>query len=264
MASKCKCCSNQIMNSEFVSCAGLCNELFHIKCVAVNKQMLNSINACPNIRWYCDVCNASNRNMSTSMDQIKDAIGHLSTTLSKDLLQFVGGFTTQMEKFTEKFSSAIVSQVNVTSNNSAENMNVCAYGNDQVKNSSETTPHHELSVASHYDKEPLKSLVISNIGKDVTVDCLEDYLSGKLNIGKDKLSVSLLLPINRSVESMKFFQFKVTVPEVNYGSVNCPKFWPPNVRVRKFVFKNRKTECVTKKRFLDSLDVSLGEPTHYI
>lgn len=67
MASKGDCCSNPLLNSDFVTCAGLCNGLFHIKCVGVNKQMLNTINTCANIHWYCHECNAENRNISAAI-----------------------------------------------------------------------------------------------------------------------------------------------------------------------------------------------------
>lgn len=254
MASNCKCCSSPILNSEFVCCSGQCNEMFHIKCVAVNKVMLNAINACPNIHWYCHGCNAGNRNISATIDRINEAIGGLTNSLSKDLVQFVDGFKTQMENFTDTFGSAVVSQisslVSVSSVAASNNMSADA----------ELPSGHDVP---RYEKEPFKSVVISNIGKDVTTDCLQDYLTDKLKIGKDNLSVSLLLPPDRSFEEITFLQFKVTIPEVNYSSVVCPKFWPTNVHVRDFVFKNRKKVTVTKRQFSDSLCSNIDSPMRF-
>lgn len=87
------------MTADFVSCSGVCSQLFHIKCVAVNKSMLSAINTCPNIHWYCHECNKENRSISGSIDRINDAIVQLTNSLSGDLLQFVNGFKTVMDKF---------------------------------------------------------------------------------------------------------------------------------------------------------------------
>lgn len=267
MASKCKCCSNSILNSEFVTCSGQCNELFHIKCVAVNKLMLNAINACPNIHWYCHECNAGNRNISASIDRINEAIGGLTGSLSKDLLQFVDGFKTQMEKFTDAFSTAIVPPISnfksVSSKSSSDAGRACGDDGPEMISACKSklnSFHCTSPVASRYNKEPLKSVVLSNIGKDVSTEYLKDYLSDKLRIARDKLSVSLLLPSDRSFDEMSYLQFKVTVPEINYSSVVCPKLWPTNVHVRDFVFKHRKNGTVTRRQFLDSLCSTIGSP----
>jgi len=220
--------------------------------------MLNTINACANIHWYCHECNAANRNISAALDRINDVVGLMTNSLSKDLGQFVGGFKEQMEKFTDIFSSAVVSKItSVSSNGSGDNTmerncdddpgNISTY-ESEMKTSSPAT-----LISDQFDEEPPRSIVISNIGKDVSADHLKGYLSDKLKIGKDKLNVYLLLPSNRTVDNLSFLQYKVVIPEATYRLVVNPKFWPANVRVRDFVLKKRKTQCVTKQNFLDSL-----------
>lgn len=253
MASKCKCCCNSISNSEFVTCSGQCNELFHIKCVSVNKMMLNAINACPNIHWYCHDCNAGNRNIAASIDNINAAIGGLTKSLSENLPQFVDGFKSQMERFVDTFNSTTISMIgnlmSASSNCSADDRRVCS-DEGQVTAS---TCKSKLESSHCDDDGPLKSVVLSNIGKDVTADYLVDYLSDKLKIGRDKLRVSMLLPSSRSFEEVTFLQFKVTMPQVYYSSIVCAKLWPRNVHIRDFIFKSRKIETVTvsKRQFLN-------------
>lgn len=104
MTSKCNSCNNAILNADFISCAGACKEMFHIKCVAVNKSMLNAVNTCPNIHWYCHECNGGNRNISASIDRVIASIGSLTNSLSSDLIQFVNGFSTLTENLMSTIS----------------------------------------------------------------------------------------------------------------------------------------------------------------
>lgn len=110
MASMCKSCNNIISNSEFITCAGLCGEYFHIKCVAVTKPMLAAVSNCPNIHWYCHSCNDGKRNISSVINEINESIEHLSSSLSNNLLQFLNGFKNLMDKLFETIGTINIVQ----------------------------------------------------------------------------------------------------------------------------------------------------------
>lgn len=249
MASLCGSCNKSILNAEFVSCSGVCNNLFHIKCVGVHKSMLSTINNCSNIHWYCHECNADNRSFSSAIDRINDAIGLLSNSLSGDLLKFFDSFKTLMETFVESFNTALITQIvpnlitrsqNVSSPEPTEQLPIEPHVGK---------PSYEANFASQNFQEPNKSVVVSNIGTDVTMECLTDYVVDKLKVAKDSVKLALLLPAGKKKEDLNFLQYKITIPEVNHGSIMCPDLWPSNVLIRDFVWK-RKSLGVTKQQFL--------------
>lgn len=258
MASMCGSCSNAILNAEHISCAGVCGDLFHIKCVGVHKSMLNAVNSCPNIHWYCHGCNNANLNISSAIDRMNDAIGLLSKSLSGDLLQLVDSFKTLMETFMESITKAIISDIpnllTGSSNVSYPELNERSCNNhiesDKQSNESHAkVPSCSVSFGSHV-REPKKSVVISNIGKDVTVECVRDYLVDKLKVDKDSVNLALLLPAGMNIEHLNFVQYKITIPEANYVTIMNPKLWPPNVYIRDFVYKRKKDGGVTMQHFL--------------
>lgn len=251
MASKCNCCRNQILNAEFVSCAGACKELFHIKCVAVTKSMLHAVQTCPNIHWYCHECNNGSRNISTSTDQINDAIGVLTNSLSGNLIQFVNNYKSSTETFMDTISTTIVPNGSSVIT-MAQKENVHTRNDDPVLMSLESNikRSHSVAATTHCDGGPLRTVVVSNIGKDITVDYLTDYLVDELKVNKEMIHLSLFLPYGKTVEDLKFLQYKITLPEANYSAVMCSELWPKNVRVRDFfVGQTKKVEGVTQHQF---------------
>lgn len=256
----CNCCRKPISNADFVSCAGSCKELFHIKCVAVTKQMLNAVNACPNIHWHCNECNNGNRSIAQSLDQINDAIDLLRESLSGDLIQFVNGFTSLTETFIKSLPVPDGSTVTPV-----VPLNSCPPKNDDVRElKKDSTPmsteqssckpktidsHCTTAIASRYIDEPVKSVVVSNIGKDITGDFLSDYIADKLVVAKERINLTLLLPAGKSIRELNFLQFKVTVPDDKYDAIMCPGTWPENIHVRDFVYKEKNLNGVSKQHF---------------
>lgn len=244
MASKCNTCNGLISSSEFISCAGICQQLFHIKCAAVNKSMLNAVTSSPNIHWFCNECNSGNRNVAASMDRINESIGLLTKSLSGDLVQFVDGFKSLTENFMETISTAVISNATNMSSNASHDEKVPT-SNDVSELSSELSTCNNTADESNCttdfivdrDRAPVRSVVVSNVGKDVSADCLTDYLVDELCVERERISVSLLLPTARSINDLNFLQYKITLPEEKYGAIVNPKSWPPNIRVRDFVHK---------------------------
>lgn len=265
MATKCNTCSNPIINTEFISCSGGCGESFHIKCVSVNKSMLNAVNTCPNIHWNCHGCNDGNRNIGASIDRMNEAIALLSSSLSGDLLQFVNNFKVLMNTFVESIST--LNLEHSSNGNDLPTVSLIGEGNETssgiIKSVDRTAQSHgNLAVASNekqlqFDKqsgtceyEPMRSVVVSNIGKDISADYLTDYLVNEMNIGRESIKVSVLLPTGKSLRDVNFLQYKVTIPATEYSCIICPDIWPRNVRVRDFVFKTNSNCGVIMQNFL--------------
>lgn len=277
MTSRCDSCTNPIVNADYVSCAGACKGLFHLKCVAVSKAMLNTINSCPNLHWYCHKCNSGNRDISASIDRINEAIGLLTNSLSGDLIQFVNGYKTLTEEFMKTICRSIVTngtnsadsqkEIYVPNDNQSPSVshqssllesdcstpvtNHNATHSEQSTNESDLAPPKCTTPGTNqHNRGALRSVVISNVGKDITVKYLSDYLSDELKIDKDKIGVSLLLPAGKTVDLLNFLQFKITIPNDKYCAIMNPVSWPTNIRVRDFVYKRKEIDVVQKRHFL--------------
>jgi hypothetical protein len=274
MSSKCKSCDIIISNAEFITCAGLCGEYFHIRCVAVTKPMLAAVSNCPNIHWYCHGCNDGNRSVSSVINGINESIERLSSSLSHNLLQFLNGFKILMDKLFET-----VGTINIVQNKSEaaevpdqdiqRQNNGC--GEHDITDSFGSYKEKEVDIRSSAkctngpnigtphitsDYQHVKSVVISNIGKSISIDFLANYLADELKIDKSRIHVSLLLPGGKTVDDMNFLQYKVTIPDVKYSSIMDSNTWPSNVRIRDFVNKPQARVGVSLQNFIQKRTVT--------
>lgn len=273
MASKCQSCNNTISNCDFITCAGVCGEHFHIKCVSVTKPMLAAVTNCPNIHWYCHNCNDGNRNVSAVINSINESMERLSNSLSSSLLQFLDGFKILMNRFFETTGTANIAQ-NLPSAADLPTQDINRHTNGYQQRRVEreqlddrgkgdknvivadgkcpNSPNIDLPDVTFVNRHT-RNVVISNIGKGIPTDYLTNYLADELKIDKNEINVSLLLPAGKSIDDMTFLQYKVTIPEAVYTSIMDSGTWPSNVRIRDFVNKPRRNVVVsldsfTKKR----------------
>lgn len=86
-------------------------------------------------------------------------------------------------------------------------------------------PSCAAKFASQNVQEPKSSIVVSDIGTDVTTECLTDYIVDKLKVAKDCVKLALLLPTGRKKEDLNFVQYKITILKVNYGSIMSLDLW---------------------------------------
>lgn len=282
MAAICYSCDKGIMNNEFVGCAGVCGEIFHLKCVAVSKVMLNAINSCPNIHWYCHNCNEGNRHISAAIKNIDDSIARLTTSLSADLMTFLDGLRILMDnvlgravtmrnaptdaahsKVIAADPEDIIAEPNVIANDpevTATDLKAVATEPKVIAVEPEVIVTDPTVIAADRKAisgsvppvatgRPTKSIVVSNIAKDVSVDCLKNYLFTKLGIERTQIQLALLLPLGRNSIDIRFLQYKVTIPDDNYSSIMSPSLWPQNVRLRDFIEKESKHTIVSKDKF---------------
>lgn len=221
---------------------------------------------CPNIHWYCHTCNDSNRSVSSSIDRMNEAIGLLANSLSGDLSTFINNFSVVMDKFIGSIGSINLMQ------NSMNDVPATATSHEQKLDSNENTNFIDRSAQRsiqsnveqcHHDEVRVigdsvqrKSVVVSNIGKDVSADHLCRYLVDKLKISKDFVSLSLLLPSGKTIDDVTFLQYKLTVPASMYKSVMCSDSWPKNVRLRDFVYKPKNLNVVPRQHFLSKSELS--------
>lgn len=255
MIATCHLCDNGITNSDFITCAGFCGEQFHLKCVSVTKAMLRSVTNCPNIQWLCDDCNNGNRNDSSTVNCIEDAMNLLMSSLCGDLLKFLNGFKALMDNLFGRINitnsvwkeSNVVDSMNEQSSEAKENEKG-EIVHDQAKSEVSYKPKvsRHIHVMGHKSS---KSVVVSNIGNDVTMDHLRNYLLDRLGIEKDEIQLELLLPTGRTVPDMNYLQYKITIPNSTYSSIMSSDTWPKFVRVRDFVYKRRSDIGVSSQSF---------------
>lgn len=281
MSTKCFTCKEPIINGDFIKCEGICAQKFHSKCVAINKTTLNAITSCPNIHWLCHECNNGNKTIGASIDNMSNTLDKLTSSLSSDLL---AGFKLLTDSLSTKLSANNHSSMSSTANGnnppkrrrndvnseseSDENRTIRRKrfaaakqtNNKQNGLSFATTLEPENSnrnpnqIAINSEANKRKSVVISNIDKGVTPEHLSKYLSNELDIDETTIrTTTLLKPAGIADESVKFLQFRISIPEENYSRVRAQSTWPNGVRVRDYVFNRRSggsTRYVSKENFL--------------
>lgn len=257
MASKCMTCNESILNSDFIKCEGACSQLFHSKCVALNKTTLNVIASNSNVHWYCHECNSGNRNVTSTIDNFRESIVQLTQSLSADLSNFTNGFKGLSETLIGNI--AVLSNVNQTQQISdvpisnkkthQEDFNDDCMHRMSRKKIILGSNEKDRSMAAVDIKnnntnlsdpivtaERRRSVVVSNIGSSITADYLTNYLATELNINKERIRVTPLANNRREFNSL---QYRISTPECNYDAVMTPNTWPKNVRIRDYIFKPR-------------------------
>lgn len=279
MSTKCFTCTELISNGDFIKCEGLCAQKFHSKCVSLNKATLNAITSCPNVHWLCHECNNGNKMIGTSIDNMSNAVDSLKKSLSSDLLT---GFKLLTETLSSSLSSTNRSSINLCSdnNNSTKRRREEAISDSENEkepttrkkrftatpnnrsNSYKSTAVREPNFKSTDKRRPMvaapesnkrKSVVISNIDKGISPAYLSNYLANELHIDESTIRTTLLKPSGIADESIKFLQFRISVPESIYYKVRAPDTWPTGVRVRDYVFNRRGGNAptsVSKSNFL--------------
>lgn len=266
MASKCKTCDEEIHTADFVKCYGFCMNTFHSKCVSIGKTLLNALGSNPNIRWYCHDCNTSNPIVS-SVNEIKESIGHLSTSLSTDLGKFLESMSTMTNCVTKSLSSISNSKTQnaspvfsgLNANNSTNNHSSSKRRRGESSHSNPnkirctnnrssqlTRSSGTSNPVSNNSDDTRKSIVVSNIAADMNVIELSKFLSSKLNVSEHQIKITTLVPSSIKPEDIRFMQFRISVPVNLYETIKSLSLWPPGVRIRDFVFKNKKSVNVSK------------------
>lgn len=253
MATICQACSHPIITTEFITCSGACGGVFHTKCAAITRPMLSSLNNCPNIHWFCHECNNGNRGVATAIDRMNKTIESLSSSLSGDLLQFINNFKMLIDTFVGTIGTLNMAKDPVTTNasddlhekeNLSHEMNII-----RSPSRGKFVFRSKRPGMASLNNMSQRSVVVSNIGKDVYTEHLTNYVAEQLKINKKSISVTLLLPPDKSVKDVNYLQYKVTVPELNYNAVKYPDSWPINVPVRDFVPKTKVNRGVGLHRF---------------
>lgn len=268
MSTKCFTCTKPIINGDFIKCEGTCAEKFHSKCVSLNRTTLNAIGSCPNIHWFCHECNNGNKAIGTSIDNMRNAVDGLTKSLSSDLL---GGFKLLTDTLASSLSSIHRSSISLPAedSNSSKRRREDAtndYGSEDTLTVKKTrftvnpfSPNiksNEPSVATVHVSdtktvERRRSIVVSNIGKGTSPECLTDYLSNEISVDASEIKTTLLKNARIADNEMKFLQFRISVPENMYNRVRASGTWPKGVQVRDYVFNRRGgSAAVSREIFL--------------
>lgn len=105
------------------------------------------------------------------------------------------------------------------------------------------------SSSSSSDNKRRKSVVVSNIGKNITSDHIIDYLADELNLDKDIIRVTPLAPAGKNMDDLAYLQYRVSTPASMYPSLISASTWPKGVRVRDFIF-NKRADTASLDNFL--------------
>lgn len=233
MASKCKTCNEEILSPDFIKCYGTCSSVFHSKCVSIGKTLLNALGGNANIRWYCHDCHVNDYNVASSMNEIKSSIGQLSSSLSSDL----GKFLNSMSDMTKMVSDSIRF---LSTSNSHKNDSAIVDSTKRRRDehhppipgkfrriATQSSNHHRMSQPnainydgsnSHESTDKRKSIVVSNISPNISIDELINFVSSKLKIDRDSVRITTLMPRSVKADELKFMQYRVSVPDRIYNS----------------------------------------------
>lgn len=89
---------------------------------------------------------------------------------------------------------------------------------------------------------PNRRIFVSRLAYDTTIEDVQYYISSKLDISEDILITKFSYSQPRSITS-----FKIAVPAHLYDCIVNPGFWPANIYVREFVFKdNRRSKNIAR------------------
>lgn len=269
MASICLTCSESIMGPEFIKCEGLCCQLFHTKCVGVNKSTLNAITSNSNVHWYCNACNNERVDVSSSINNLKQSMDQLTSSLASNLSKFTSGFTS----LSENLIANIASQSNVDNIQRVSEIRINANNKRQRDESSDTTslimPKKRIILGSNSRDRSIaavdnaernignqnrrKSVVVSNISQTITAEYLTTYLATELNVAKESVRVTL---ISNCSSRFNALQYRVSAPECNFNALMSSETWPNSVRVREYIFKSRNNGGVPISNFLEKQSIN--------
>lgn len=255
MSTKCFACTEAISSCDFIKCEGICGQKFHSKCVSLNKTTLNAIISCPNIHWLCHDCNNGNKMMNASIDNLTSAVDNLKQSMTSDLL---AGFKLLTESLSTTLSATIRTPLSADCKNPTKRRRneyeveeepmtrskrfANAFNNNPDKHRSFTIRNPNETRNSNFavpETNRRKSIVISNIDRNISPEYLDNYLSKELTIDKSTIRTTLLKPTGIADESLKFVQFRISVPESVYSRARAQDTWPNGVRVRDYVFNRR-------------------------
>lgn len=84
---------------------------------------------------------------------------------------------------------------------------------------------------------------------------LISHRAAKLEINKDNIRITTLMPRSVKADEVMFMQYRISVPGTAYSSIKSQTWWPSGVRVRDFIFKrannSKTTSCpVDKSQFV--------------
>lgn len=253
MSVNCFSCSEPVSNAEFIKCEGICAATFHSKCVSLNKTTLNAIASCPNVHWMCNECNIGGKTISRSIDDMRTAVDCLTKSLTSDLLS---GF----KMLTDTLATTIASNHQSSISSGRNVFNPSKRRREEESNSSDCDDEqytmkksfkgnaivsHNM-VAAHDLGESRKSIVISNIDKEIAPGYLTKYLSRELGVEESEIRATLLKPVRLAESDIKFLQYRISVPLSVYSIAKMPETWPIGVKVRDYIYNRNRNNVVNK------------------
>lgn len=235
MSSICCYCETSAENGSMdskIRCMGPCKAYVHLTCVKLTKTALKYFGDCPEMHFYCKVCNQySMVGIRDSLDNFSQHINNLNEAL-KPLAAI--DFNTMVQQFNINKSTE---QTSTTNKRRLLNDGTVQLNND-IQNSVQTFGTKESDALNTVSVQQRKSLVISRLATTTTEQIIEKYINDNLDSAVD-IRCSKLLPSGRNLEDLNYISFRISAPDNVFNKMYNSDFWPRGVQLREYVYKSR-------------------------
>lgn len=243
-----------------ITCDGLCQRSFHMRCANINRALLKQIAESTNIHYFCDACKAFTfRGISGQLTDLKDSIAKLY-----DAMSLITVKTDELTTTAAKLSD-VVADNTVTANKlantsspsmarawpelrevaSAKKRRMISSPSSRQPSMNTTTQPNNIVVGtcdSNEDVdlksvEPRRLVVVSQLHPTTTADSMIIFTNKKLNLPPDSKSIraTMLIQKGRDVSEMDFVSCKLSIPQSSYAPLMNASIWPAGVTIRDFV-----------------------------
>ncbi len=225
-----------------ITCNGKCRRIFHLKCVDINKQQLNTISKCPGVFWFCPKCciqKHSSMDISAKSSQnIEDSCGYCEN-FNKSLTVKIESLTVMVSELNSKFTQLktkfnVDNGILVGHKNIEENSSLPA---SQNKLSQENCLNNVLSNRTSVKKPP--QIVIRPKNPQRNVEEVQNDIFSKINPVDIAVSVenvrtnksgNIMIQCLDESSSEKLKDAAVSMLSDTYN-INVQSKWNPKLRI---------------------------------
>lgn len=244
---ECKNCARRIITQVglYVVCDGPCRNSFHISCIGMSKEQLQSRSN--GVLWLCNTClpcfhdwKQSIPSIPTPADTIRmqNDITELKSQVSRILnsLEGISPNKTQRSEFVLRHSTPVTSAGLMNGSNISYE-NASAIERDQTEQNDEQDQMEETSDGDHSF-----SLLLTNIDSAASEKDVMMMVCGCLNApASDCESVIKLVPRRLNCSLLDFVSFKVVLKWRWKSLAMSASTWPIGIQFREFINRKNNT-----------------------
>jgi len=255
----------QLRASDAVRCSSLCRRAYHTSCVALPDDVLKLL-LNPNILWQCDSCVVANDSHS-KIDEFDEKLKALERLYQGLQNKFMEAFPPKDDALHQNVNpkprlprptnvaaaplsyaaAAATASAVVDPSNHALDMergNFIQVRNKRRRNNNKPNKHVVGVAPNAEDLHVLPTKKFLHVGKfatDTEPNAVLKYVSTKLKVDASSLTCAKLVKKDVDVQTLKFVNFKLGIPDQLYDIVFKNDFWPNSVKVKRFIHRERAT-----------------------